>query len=227
MKTALVLPLLATLFVGCASTSAKEAPPTASTMNADKNKVDELERKLKLARARLEIKHLEEKAFVQSQENQVRFAEAAVAMAEAKLAKFREVDAPNKLASAELDLQTSRDRAQEAQDELAQIEIMYAEQDLDDLTAEFVVSRGRRSAERAQARIAIEETSFQALRERELPQEEAQLELALDKARTELQNTSLEGEIGLQGKAVAIEEAQDQIVKLEQELAEAKQGARS
>ena len=228
MKQAGLFPLLTFLFVGCASTSAGDLPSAAaeaSASGASESKVEELGRKLKLARARLVMKEMEQEAFVQQHENQMRYARAEVAMAEAKLAKFREVDAPGRVASEELDLRTTRDRAQEAKDELAQIEIMYADQDLDDLTAEFVVSRGRRAAERAQARIEIQEAAFKSLRERELPQEEKQLELALDKARTELEKAEVDGKIAEQGKAIAIQEAKDGIEKLEQELNEGRQGA--
>ena len=77
----------------------------------------------------------------------LRHAQADVTMAEAKLATFREVDKPNRVAAQTLGLQTARDRAQEAADELAQVEIMYAEQDLNDMTREFVIQRERRAAD--------------------------------------------------------------------------------
>jgi len=226
MKLFHVFPLLTFLFVGCASSTVADAPAEAASISgANESKAEGLERKLRIAHARLEMKEMEQKAFVHEHENQLRYAQADLAMAQAKLAKFREVDAPGRVASEELSLRTTMDRAQEAKDELAQIEIMYKDQDLDDLTAEFVVSRGRRAAERAQARIEIQEAAFKSLKERELPQEEKQLELALDKAVSGLEKIEIDGRIGEQGKSIAIQEAKDGIEKLEQELSEAKQGA--
>jgi hypothetical protein len=228
MKLFHVLPLLSFLFIGCSSTTVADAPSgAASVSDANESKIDEVERKLKLAHARLEVKEMEQEAFVHEHGNNVRYAQADLAMAQAKLAKFREVDAPGRVASEKLNLRTAMDRAQEAKDELAQIEIMYKDQDLDDLTAEFVVSRGRRSAERAQARIEIQEAAFNSLKERELPQEEKQLELAVDKAVTGLEKIEIDGKISEQGKAIATQEARDGLNKLEQELSEAKQGAQS
>ncbi len=66
--------------------------------------------------------------------------------------------------------------------ELAQIEIMYKDQNLDGLTAEFVVSRGRRNAERAAQRIEIQEFGFARFKNHELPQEEQGLSLPVEKA---------------------------------------------
>ncbi len=203
-----------------------KAPDAASAeqeeTSADEKarEIAELEQKLEVARARLSLAQLETAAFEAKHEIRLRHAGAEIDMAQAKLAQFREADAPSRLASEQLSLRTAKDRAQEAVDELAQIEIMYDEQDLDDLTAEFVVSRGRRNAERAAARIEIQEAKLKTLEERELPQEQAGLELALDKKVTGLAEIEREDEIGRGNKAIAVTEAENTITKLEAELAE-------
>lgn len=223
MKRAFFFPsLLVVLFSGCASTSKNEAPSATAREEKSPGKeareLDALERELGLARARLAKVKLEQSFSEEQLETKIRHAKTEVGIAEAGLARFREVDGPNQLASEKLNLRTAKDRAQEAADELKQIEIMYKEQDLDDLTAEFVVSRGRRSAERAAARIAIQEGTLLALEERELPQKEQELGLALDKAISGLQYTEREGEIGRHGKAIALQEAENEIARLENEL---------
>ena len=214
-----VLPLL--LVLGCASTASAPGPGGAKGMPEKGDaarEVEALEHKLEIARAKLEKTRLEQEVAVMQHETSVRHAQAGVELAQAALARFREADAPAQLASEELDLRSAKDRAMEAQEELKQIEIMYAEQDLDDLTAEFVVSRGRRSAERAQARIAIEEAKLASLRDREHPQKMRELELALDKARIELKKLEMQGEIGRRERAIALQEAENEIAELEHEL---------
>lgn len=229
MKLFWAFPISIFLFLGCATTGGADASPDvaeASSSKADDGKRADIERKLKIAKERLMVAELELKAFDLQHKNDVRYAKADVGIAEAKLAKFREVDAPNRLASEKLGLQTALDRAQEAEDELAQIQIMYEDQDLDDLTAEFVVKRGQRAAERARARIEIAEGQFKSLEERELPQEEKGLELALDKSQAALNKAGVDGEIGRQKKSIALQEARDTIDKLQQELKELEEEAK-
>ena len=185
-----------------------------------------LERKLEVARARLQVARLEASSYDHQQEASMRHGKAEVKLAEAGLARFAEADKPNRLASAKLNLQTAKDRAKEAAEELAQIEIMYKDQDLDDLTAEFVVSRGRRNAARAAARIAIQEGEVSALEERELPQEERRLALALDKASAGLGGSERDAEIGRRKQAISVQEAENEIVRLEADLAALREKAK-
>lgn len=218
-------PLLILSLAGCAATMTV-APPTAAPQEKaapdSEQKLDEAEHKLEIARDKLEVAVLEAAAFDAKHEVRVRHAQAEVAMAEAKLATFREVRKPNRMASETLNLQVAKDRAQEAADELAQVEIMYAEQDLNDMTREFVIQRERRNAERAGARIEIQEADFAAVEERELPLEEQQLSLALDKASTGLSDAEREGEIGRKQKQIAVKQAENEVHKLELELTKLK-----
>ncbi len=228
MKRALItLPVLALLFAGCAATAPQTATPEMAQADEDSDegqqrKIEALERELEIARRRLQVAKLEEAAFARQLDARMRHANTERGMAKALLARFREADAPNRIASERLNLQTAKDRAQEAADELAQIEIMYKDQDLDDLTAEFVVARGRRTAARAAARIVIQESRLKALEERELPQEGEGLELAFDKAVTGLADAEADGEIGRHGKAISVREAMNTIVRIEGELADLK-----
>jgi len=218
----LILPLASCATTVSGTVKAKSPEEAAPSSGDEQKKTDELGRKLELARARLEVAALESKAFDAKHETRVRHANVEVGMAEARLATFREADMPNRLATQTLSLQGTKDRAQEAADELAQIEIMYAEQDLDDQTREFVIQRGRRNAERAAKRIEIQEVEFLKLKERELPQEEQKLALALDKATSSLQAADREGEIGRQQKAISLKQTENEVHKLELELAELK-----
>jgi hypothetical protein len=223
---------IATLaLAACAAPSVREGPPAGAggaqaAAESDAREIAGLERKLEIARARLAVAQLEAAAYDQAQAAQTRHVAAEVKLAEASLARFVEADLPNRLAGAKLDLQGAKDRAQEAADELAQIKIMYAEQDLDDLTAEFVVSRGERSAARAVERLAIQEKALVALEQRELPQERQRLELALDKAGAGASEREREAEIGRHKQRIAVREAENEIVRLEGELAAKREEAK-
>jgi hypothetical protein len=216
------LPLLAILLVGCAVTDTQSAAPRTADEPAEaadpaRERAD-LERKLAIARARLELAELEASAFEHRTAARLQQSQAEVELAQDALTLFRDGRLPQRLATERLDLQTTRDRAQEALDELAQIEIMYKEQDLDDLTAEFVVSRGRRQAERAQARIEIAEAALKVLEERELPQEVERLELAVAKAHAELEAGELDARVGRKGKAIAVQEARHAVEEVAAKL---------
>ncbi len=197
------------------SGSQESAGRSKDELDRERRKLDT---KRDIASAKLGIAQLELEATAGKHVANVRHAEAGVAVAAATLATFMESTMPSRLQSAELSLRRSSDRVQEAADELEQIRIMYDEQDLEDMTAEFVVSRGQRNAEHAAASLAIQEAEFDALKERELPQEQLALELALDKAEVAFAAAQLEQEIGLQRASVAIREAESAVTSLELEI---------
>lgn len=203
------------------------AAATASSDEAAGDPVDleQLERDLARARIRLEIARLEAGSARAKAVGEVDFAQVELDLAREDLERFSAEIRQRRVAEAQLDLQTARDRAQEAQDELAQIEIMYDGQDLDDLTAEFVVSRGRRQAQRAQARIALQEAAFANLRDHELRQEEARLTLAVRRKELALDQARIGAQVTDQRQELAIDEAEQAVADLEEKLAEARRDA--
>ncbi len=198
------------------------APDKADADADDKEwKLVELRQKHELAESRLEVAQLQLASFESAQKARLTQARKDLELAERELAKFRDGDRPARIASAELNLQSTKDRAQEAADELAQIEIMYKDQDLNDKTAEFVVARGRRSAERAAARIAIQEAEFKTLIESEMPMTAMRLETALEGKRAALDEAERDADIGMLNKQIALREAQQAVEKAAHELADA------
>ena len=231
LRSACVLSALSLVTSGCAGLGPnyQSSVDVQSDESADEGgaasdvewELQELGRKVELAKSRLEIARLESESFQAGQEVRVEHAKTEALLASKDLAKFVDADRPAQLASGELALRTARDRAQEAIDELAQIELMYAEQDLNDKTAEFVVSRGRRSAERAAARIKIQEAEFATLTESELPIKQTRLEMAARAKETALAEAERDVKIGTLNQAVALREAQNAVDKAVHELAEA------
>ena len=221
--------LIAGALAGCETVNhaahAPEAPAPSVMAQEDEHaeKADAreaLEHKVHLAAERLALQEREMHESNKQFEDRIRFANVEVGMAQAKLDVFRESVRPERLANESLSLASAKDRAQQAADELAQIEIMYKDQDLDDLTAEFVVSRGRRNAERAAQRIGIMEIGFLRLENHELPQEEQGLSLAVEKAASGLHRLHSDREIDHKRKELALEEARFALHKLAQELHE-------
>ena len=230
----LILPtaLFLALASGCAgpghSDAAPEAPAhpdkdSAGEDQGQEEKLHELEQKLELTRVRLEISEHQLVAARASSENRLSRLEAEIELAQRNLSKLVEADAPARIASAELDLRSTRDRAQEAAEELAQIELMYEDQDLNDKTAEFVVGRGRRMAERAAARIAIQEARFDTLKEIEIPMDEQRATLEVQAKVRGLEEARREVEITLMNKELALTEARQAVERAERELQTARE----
>jgi len=224
--------LIASTLAGCETMNraaqAPEAPAPPVVTQEDEHAVESaskkadareaLEHKVHLAAERLALQEREMHESGKQFEDRVRFANVELGMAQAKLDIFRESVMPERLANERLSLASVKDRAQQAADELAQIEIMYEDQDLDDLTAEFVVSRGRRNAERAAQRIGIMEIGFARLENHELPQEEQGLSLAVEKAASALHRLHSDHEIDHKRKELALEEARFALHTLAKEL---------
>jgi len=219
----LLLPLGA-----CASTGGTATVASPSAPAAREEKKPDLEA-LQVAERTAELEHqlavLEMERSLKKAERDLEHARAELAMAEAELLNFTSTVLGRRVAEASLGLQSIRDRAQEAQEELDQIQIMYDEQDLDDMTAEFVVVRGRRNAERAAARIAIEESEFATLQEHTLPMEQRRLELAVERKRGAVVDAERSLEINTTRQEMSVDKAERALEEAREELAEAMDGA--
>jgi hypothetical protein len=200
--------------VGCAANPA--APDQAASPEAE---AEENARKVEVLKRKIELGELELAALAARQGPALVAARTELALAEGELTTFRDFERPTRLGTAALDLRGTTDRAQEAADELAQIQVMYAEQDLDDLTAEFVVARGRRQAERAAERIKLEEQELARLTDRTLPAEEQKLALAVDRARAGVADAERSNEIERRNKELALDDLRFELAQLQKKLA--------
>jgi hypothetical protein len=199
---------------GCASNPAEHDAANREREDKDDDAYEaaSLQRKLDVAQRELA-------ALSARQEAALAAARTELDLAEGKLETFREFERPSRLGETRLDLRTTKDRAQEAADELAQIEAMYEEQDLDDLTKEFVVARGRRQAERAAERVSLEEQDLTRLTERTLPAEELELRLAVDRAVAAVADAKSTQEIEQLSKQHEIEDLRHELAELQKKSA--------
>lgn len=118
--------------------------------------------------------------------------EAAVAMdevirkkrfADESMERFLKFEQKTKLEEARLRLQGSRDRIKDQQEELDQLEKMYSEDDLTEETEEIVLSRARRSLERALTYFSNQKNRHDYHINVVLPREHETLRLKLRKAK--------------------------------------------
>ena len=215
-----------TLFAGCYTgsddrASALTAETTQGKQAEQKDPAAQrksLEGQLEIARSKLLQAELEQASAEQSSNAGIDRAKVELELAQARLTQLVELDGPNRLERARLSLKAAGDRAQEAADELAQIEIMYEEQDLQDRTAEFVVSRGRRNAERQAAMIKLEEQSLVSLEMHTLPQELKKFQLDVQHKQDDLSDAQAKLESTRIAKQIAVLSAHQELQKLNLEL---------
>jgi hypothetical protein len=228
MKYAQLYPaaILFTLIAsGCAGTTSERAQDATPLPAAEKDddtpdseEIEKLEHELGVSQSKLEIAELTIHGQQVQHEEQLAHAREELKMATAKLKNFVEVELPVRRDRAKLDLRGAEDSAKEAAEELQQIELMYKEQDLADMTAEFVVSRGRRRAERAAKRLVLHASEVASLVDYELPMEQKKLEFALRKASEML--AKAEHEAKLQGTRAKLDlrEAKVAVMRAERAL---------
>jgi len=225
----LMLVLGACTLAGCSTTAKKTDAPGASAKAEDKDetKRESLERKLAIAKLRLDHAGMEQKKGAMTSKEAVEFAQEELEMAQAEQAQFEQLDSPNRRARSELDLKRARDRTAEAAEELAQLKIMYDEQDLQDMTAEFVINRGKRNAERAELSLEIQEREFQSLTAHEMPRKLRKLQLGVARKAGALQKAKSDAEAGRVQAEISLLKASSDILELEQELEKLASGAES
>ncbi len=181
-------------------------------------KIKSLERKLALAAMKLEQAQLEAEAGLIAAQASVRQSGEELAIAQGKMHQYREFDSKRGIEESRLALLGSKDRAEEAAEELAQIDLMYKDQDLDDRTAEFVIKRGRRNAERAAAHIQLEEMALAALTEHEVPREIRQHELTVSQKQIAVETAKRSLQSQLLKNQISIASAESEIAGLREEL---------
>ena len=182
--------------------------PTA--VAGDDAKRQAADRKIELAERRA---HAAELALVdaeQERESNVALAERDLELARAERKRFEKFERPRRIMESELALQRAEDSAKEAADELAQIEIMYKDQDLDDLTAEFVIARGKRNAARRRHELKLKERALEELMT-QLDIESARKALEVDRKDAAMQKAVRSGRADILNKELALAEAQAKV----------------
>jgi len=212
---AIPISLLLALAVGCESARPATEPAGTGAESAGSGKSGPSEQELATARTRARIAELEVALAQKTREEEQAHKAKELELAKGELAQFDEIDAPTRLAQQRLSLTRSKDGLAEQEEELAQLEMTYAEVDLSDKTREIVLRRNHRRVERAKEMLALEERDVTKLEKHALPRERAKLALAVEEIAHALENGQRSAEIGLLSKNMALEEARAALAKLE------------
>jgi len=212
---------------GCAAptTGAEEggaaAPATVNAEEAAQNAADAADR-VDLARRKLERAQLDVE--MGRREGDLALAKARVELdlARKELEHFLAFEQPQRLASGQLDLQQTADGMSEQQEEMQQLELMYAKDDLADKTKEIVIVRGKRRFERAKQRLELATKAQTDLRDVQLPQQRLKLELAVKDKEAEVMRAEFGAKAGALDKETAVIAAKQELAKAERDLAKAK-----
>ncbi len=194
-----------------------------ATKNA--RKLAKLERDRNIAGERLAKARMSEAHAATDQETARTRAEQELALEAARMNKFRDREVPNRIAWAELRLKQAQDRVKDSEEELHQLELMYAEEDFADQTKEIVLDRSRRRVERSHRDLELRHEDHAILTEKTIPLELAereqkvrQKELALDKAHRDAEASELDKRISLMSAEAEIVHVGVEIEALKEEM---------
>ncbi|MCH8852307.1 MAG: hypothetical protein IID41_06590 [Planctomycetes bacterium] len=189
--------------------------------NSETKKVakrDSVTRKLNIARQKHAKSSLAAEYGKIGNQNKIAKAEQDLDIATTKLQHHEQYTAPNRLARGQLDLRNAEDRYKESQEEMTQLDLMYAEEDFADKTKEIVLQRGRRRLERSRTNLDIRSKTFLFLQNHSLPLEHKELQFKLEQASLLLAKTQRDAKAGELDKQIAILTAEAGVAKLEFEL---------
>ncbi len=183
-------------------------------------KRDGVTRKLAIARQKHAKSNLAAEYGAIENKNKITKAEQDLDIATTKLLHHEQYTAPNRLARGQFDLRNAEDRYEESQEEMTQLELMYAEEDFADKTKEIVLQRGRRRLERSRTNLDLRSKSLLFLQNNALPLEHKELELKVERAGLLLDKTRRDATASELDKQIAILTADAAVAKLEFELQE-------
>lgn len=219
-----------------AAPAAQTAPATdAKAADDAKAKRDEAEKKAKEARERSRRRKRLERELVMTgirheKQNQVyEFQKKAAAVGlersrkelEAAVKRFENLTTeaiPTRLARGELSLQYAQDGVKEAQEELAQLEMMYKEEQLADQTKEIVLERSRRRLDRSKRGLELATSETRNTKEVLIPLEIRDAEMGVDAKRREVEKLEFDQRTAEIDQKLALMNAEAEIEKLRQEM---------
>ncbi len=226
---------------GCAATAAniEVTKPSGSVaddkIEADKKSEEQKQRAKDLQQKQRDLDYAKIAVQTAGLDRQVRMmgAEASVQKSQRELDKEkRELELflgkhrPRELEEHQISLDHQIHRAEEAKEELAELEAMYKEDEFARSTKELVIRRGRRNAEMADRSLAVarqemelfEKTTL-AERERALRDKVKDAELELEKSRLEMEKAKLEVDVQQRQADDKVKDLQRDIEELQQKIA--------
>jgi hypothetical protein len=180
----LVLAVLLSSLAGCASTSASGGPDQGASKEGQPSAQDKLrkkQRELEYARLKLQIARMGAESGEQAAREAVSAAEHEVERAGVDLRNFLDVARGLELAERDLALDRARQSVVEDEQELSELEAMYAVEQFADMTKELVLTRGRARLEMSKRSLDLALRNAEQLRSFEHPRKEHELTRGLER----------------------------------------------
>ena len=201
---------------------ADEAEKLADTRAAED--IEDVRKLAKLERDMVVARHRFERARMSADHTNVQHA-IALTLAEQnldlerqRLQTYMERSVPNRKRWAELRMQQAADRVKDAEEELHQLELLYADEEFADQTKDIVLERGRRRLERSRRDLELRREDHAILMEKTIPRETVEHEMkaakagdALDKARRDADGARVDKQIALMSAEFAIVQLEEQM----------------
>ena len=194
---------------GCASPSAQASGPAAPAKpGATADEAANAKAKDKLTLAQLEL----DRQLAAAKVAATKLA-AEVELAKQKLALFDRSDAPLRVAKANLELERSKDQVAEAEEELAELQMMYKNADLADKTRDIVLHRSERRLDRQKEALVLATGELELLQQQTLSIERHRLELDLAARTAEFEDGQRGAAIDEMNKRSALRDAELELAK--------------
>ncbi len=221
----LALPLFS-FFAAC-ETMPKSHGESATAMEGKDDEKDsaqeavaKAEREIENAKLELKIAQSETEASARKARDEVVSAENELKNAVDEVEQFSRSERDLELAKVQLGMDRGEWRLEAEKQELAELEAMYAKDDVATLTKELVLQRGKKGVEFAERDLANDEREAAATREFELPMKQRKLELAkrdkdndLREARADEARTKDEIDLKLRKARAGITDAEKALAK--------------
>jgi hypothetical protein len=217
----------AAALAGCASTAASPTSPAAAKAKKEApDKEGELlkkQRELDYARIGLEIARFDAENAERSDVVALEAAERELAAAKAERENFVSVARALELDERVLGLDRSRQNALESEQELAELEAMYAQEEFAGTTKELVITRGRARLAMAKRDFVLSERRLEQLRSFEHQKRERELNERVTKAEQGAADAHAKRDKGRMERKLSLLKAEHALDDAERALVKAKQ----
>ncbi len=198
---------------------AKEKEKQAEEAAKDARQLAKLRRDARIGHERVARAHMDQSHTTTSNEAALTDAERELALQQDRHRIFTERSVPNRIERAQLDFARAEDRTKEAEEELRQLEMMYAEEDFADQTKEIVLERGRRRLERSRKDLVLRREELATLAEKTIPLELAEHELRLEQKTRARDKADRAAQSSMLDKHIAVLAAEAEVARVEAEIA--------
>ena len=210
-----------------AGASQATAAATAAAQEELKQKAEDAAFQLELANVRLQRAQMDAEQQQTESGLATTKAQLELRLAQKALDHYVKVEMPAKRSRGELDLTQGKDFLTEQEEELAQLELMYKNDDLGDKTKEIVLARSKRRLDRARQSIALQTKELDDLLTVQQPDQKEKLELAVKDKENDLHRAEFAAKTAQIDKDLAVRTQAMEVEKQKREVEKARKAVTS